>query len=73
VIFGEPLLADEHAQRPLPGVVSMGGGDHGTGSEPVGQEPVDASESAVSVRVGVGSDDAAGSLALRVVITGETS
>jgi hypothetical protein len=39
----------------------------------VGQEPVDASESAVSVRVGVGSDDGAGSLALQVVITSETS
>jgi hypothetical protein len=31
------------------------------------------SESAVPVRVGVGSGDGAGSFALRVVITGETS
>ena len=37
----------------------------------VGQELVDAAESAASVRVGIGSYDAAGSLGLRVVIIGE--
>jgi hypothetical protein len=33
VILGEPLLADEHPQRPFVGVVSMGGGGHCTSSE----------------------------------------
>jgi len=33
VILGEPLLADEHPQRPFLRMVSMSGGGHGTSPE----------------------------------------
>jgi len=62
VILREPLLADQHPHRPLRWVVSMGGAVTAPVRKVVGQEPVDAAESAASVRVGIGSYDAAGSL-----------
>jgi hypothetical protein len=65
------LLADEDPQWPLPGVVPAGGRGHGIRGRSAGRELAGASGSAVSVRAGVGSDDAAASLALRGVITGK--